>query len=123
MASRIQTGTMRKQGLWRAEVGTAKKTAQIWKQTNGNIWRKTLCNLQAKDELQVSRIMMIPQNFYTQEPHKNDIYFDLVSSNNQADLLAMFLFADERPMWINVGRKDAYSLPVAWEDGVLSWNS
>lgn len=39
--------------------------------------------------------MMIPQNFHTQEPCKNDIYFDLVISNNQADLLAMFLFADE----------------------------
>lgn len=104
-------------------MGTEKKTAQIWKQTNGNIWRKTLCNPEAKDELQFSRIMMIPQNLYTQEPCKNDIYFDLVISNNQADLLAMFLFADEGPLWINVGKKDAYSLPTVWEDGVLSWNS
>lgn len=59
---------------------------------------KRLGNLQAKDELQFSRIMMIPQNFYTQEPCKNDIYFDLVISKNQADLLAMFLFADEGPL-------------------------
>lgn len=87
------------------------------------ISEERLGNLQAKDELQFSRIMMIPQHLYTQEPCKNDIYFDLVISNNQADLLAMFLFADQGPLWINVGEKDAYSLPAAWEDGGFSWNS
>lgn len=48
--------------------------------------------------MQFSRIMMIPQNLYTQESCKNDIYFDLVISNNQSELPVMFLFADEGPL-------------------------
>lgn len=48
-------------------------------------------------KLQVFRIMIMPQNFIPEEPCKNDTYFGLVISNNQADLMAALLFADEGP--------------------------
>lgn len=56
-------------------------------------------------------------------PCKNYIYFDLVVSYNQADPSALLPHVNEETLWITVWRKDVYALPVAWETGVLSWNS